>query len=37
MAVNISKEVKFVKAKEPLVVTTKAEIVKSKKKRNMTD
>ena len=36
-AVNISKEVKFVKAKEPLVVTTKAEIVKSKKKRNMTD
>ena len=35
--VNISKEVKFVKAKEPMVVTTKAEKVKPKKKRNMTD
>ena len=36
-AINISKEVKFVKAKEPMVVTTKAEKVKPKKKRNMTD
>ena len=35
--VNISKEVKFVKAKEPMVVTKKAEKVKSEKKRNMTD
>ena len=35
--VNISKEVKFVKAKEPLVATTKAEKVKSEKKRNVTD
>ena len=37
LATNISKEVKFVKAKEPMVVTTKAEKVKPKKKRNMTD
>ena len=36
-AVNISKEVKFVKAKEPMVVTKKAEKVKSEKKRNMID
>ena len=36
-AVSISKEVKFVKAKEPMVATTKAEKVKPKKKRNVTD
>ena len=36
-AINISKEVKFVKAKELMVVTTKAEKVKPKKKRNITD
>ena len=36
-AINISKEVKFVKAKEPMVVTTKAEKVKPENKRNMTD
>ena len=35
--VNISKEVKFVEAKESMVVTTKAEKVKPEKKRNMTD
>ena len=35
--VNISKEVKFVKAKKPIVVTKKAEKVKSEKKRNMID
>ena len=35
--VNISKEVKFVKAKELMVATTKAEKVKLEKKRNMTD
>ena len=37
LVVNISKEVKFVKAKKPIVVTKKAEKVKSEKKRNMTD
>ena len=37
MAVNITKEVKFVKAKEPMVATTKAEKVKSKKKMNVTE
>ena len=37
LAVNITKEVKFVKAKEPMVATTKAEKVKSKKKRNVTE
>ena len=36
-AANISKEMKFVKAKEPMVVTTIAENVKVKKKRNVTD
>ena len=35
--VNISKEVKFVKVKEPMVATIKAEKVKPEKKRNMTD
>ena len=37
LVVNISKEVKFVKAKELMVATTKAEKVKLEKKRNMTD
>ena len=36
-AANISKEVKFVKAKELMVATIKAEKVKLEKKRNMTD
>ena len=36
-AINISKEVKLVKAKEPMVVTTKAEKVKPENKRNMID
>ena len=36
-AVNISKEIKFVKAKEPMVATTKVEKVKLEKKRNVTD
>ena len=36
-AANISKEVKFVKAKEPIVATTNAEKVKSEKKKNVTD
>ena len=35
--INISKEVKLVKAKEPMVVTTKAEKVKPENKRNMID
>ena len=34
---NISKEMKFVKAKEPMVATTTAEKVKAEKKRNVTD
>ena len=37
LAVNISKEVKFAKAKELMVATTKVEKVKPEKKRNMTD
>ena len=37
LVVNISKEVKFVKAKELMVATIKAEKVKLEKKRNMTD
>ena len=37
LSVNISKEVKFVKAKELMVATTKAEKVKPEKKRNVTD
>ena len=37
-AANIFKEVKFVKAKEPIVATTNAEKVKpEKKKKNVTD
>ena len=35
--VKISKEVKFVKAKELIVATTNAEKVKPKKKKNVTD
>ena len=34
-AVNLSKEVKFVKAKEPIVVTTTAEKVKEEKNNNV--
>ena len=34
-AVNVSKEVKFVKAKEPIVVTTTAEKVKEEKNKNV--
>ena len=36
-AANISKEMKFVKAKEPMVATTNAKKVKLEKKRNVTD
>ena len=36
-AANISKEVKFVKAKEPIVATTNAEKVKPKKKKTVID
>ena len=36
-AINITKEVKFVKAKEPMVATIKAKKVKPEKKRNVTD
>ena len=36
-AVNISKEVKFVKAKEPIVVTPTMEKAKVKKKKNVAD
>ena len=36
-ATNISKEVKFVKAKELIVATTNAEKVKPKKKKNVTN
>ena len=34
---NISKDMKFVKAKEPIVAITTAEKVKAEKKRNVTD
>ena len=34
---NISKEVKFVKAKEPIVVTRTVEKAKVKKKKNVAD
>ena len=37
LAVNISKEMKFVKAKELVVETSVVEKVKPKKKRNVTD
>ena len=36
-ATNISKEMKFVKAKEPMVATTTAEKVKVEKKKNVND
>ena len=36
-AANTSKEMKFVKAKEPMVVTTNAEKVKPEKRKNATD
>ena len=36
-AVNISKEVKFVKAKEPIIVTLTVEKAKVKKKKNVAD
>ena len=36
-AVNVSKEVKFVKAKGPIVVTTTVEKVKEEKKKNVAD
>ena len=36
-AANIYKEMKFVKAKDPMVATTNADKVKSKKKKNVTD
>ena len=37
LTMNISKEVKFMKAKEPIVATTNAEKVKPKKKKTVTD
>ena len=37
LAANISKEVKFVKAKEPMVVAKNAKKVKLEKKKNVTD
>ena len=36
-AVNVSKEVKFVKAKKPIVVTTTTENVKEEKNKNVAD
>ena len=36
-AVNVSKEVKFVKAKEPMVTTTRTEEVKEEKNKNVAD
>ena len=36
-AVNISKEVKFVKAKEPIVVASTMEKTKGEKKKNVAD
>ena len=37
LATNISKEMKFVKAKKPMVATTKVEKLKLEKQRNVTD
>ena len=37
LATNTSKEMKFVKAKEPIVATTTAKKIKLDKKRNVTD
>ena len=36
-AVNVSKEVKFMKAKKPIVVTSTVEKVKEEKKKNVAD
>ena len=36
-SVKVSKDMKFVKAKEPMVTTMNAEKVKPEKKKNMTD
>ena len=36
-SVKVSKDMKFLKAKEPMVATTNAEKVKPKKKKNATD
>ena len=36
-AVNVSKEVKFIKAKEPMVTTTRAKKVKEEKNKNVAD
>ena len=37
LAANIFKEMKFVKAKEPIVVTSTIEKVKEEKKKNVVD
>ena len=37
LAINVSKEVKFVKAKEPIVAITTTEKVKEKKNKNVAD
>ena len=37
LSVKVSKDMKFVKAKEPMVATTNAEKVKLEKKRNVTN
>ena len=37
LAANISKEVKFVKSKEPMVAAKNAEKVKPEKKKNVND
>ena len=37
LATNISKEVKFVKSKKPMVASTNAMKVKPEKKKNVTD
>ena len=36
-SVEVTKDMKFVKAKEPMIVTTNAEKVKPEKKKNVTD
>ena len=37
MSVNVSKDMKFVKAKEPMVAITTVDKVKAEKKQNVTD
>ena len=37
LGVKVTKDMKFVKAKEPMVVTTNADKVKPEKKKNVTD